>query len=559
MDSKDKNKNIYDQAMDARKADLSEHSDNVREIEKENAERTENMKVHAPEDIKSDFDLTEIKADLSLFELKDSGSEYLKVYHPAIDTGTELGIISKEEYGKLKNKEAFFKSTLENHAATPEIEQRHILAFEGEFVEPTVTEEVVDEKLTANDYEKKAFQDDAKMEKLWESLTDIPFDEDPEGHSDQLLGVDWHIFGKGTPREDIWEYFDINYSKGLAALKGLTDDVRKTEFQDDSLPQAKMTDEYEKSVQMETQKTESDYNNLSTNIINNLYTQLKHNMKFDSVSILTAKYNDDKTSLNVYASLHDKIGEKFVSLDIPVEGITFKPLSNSTVASIVAKTADLGSKISKELKGEVDDKVKQIEADEDWKLRDVKDIVDSHDAVNPEDFIEEKFQDYNDGEEHGSYTVEELDAMPTISQGHMDNLKVDDGKVRVWLSRMTVADGMEYDNQVTVEELVEGIWTTINEYQALEASQKSKVTKKAETDSGGVGFSLSVDILNIAHNLTGLPDDMEIGTTVFIDGYHWKLTSKGKHNLSKEKDSGSIWTFTKVPVGDKEPEHTIDI
>lgn len=64
------------------------------------------------------------------------------------------------------------------------------------------------------------------------------------------------------------------------------------------------------------------------------------------------------------------------------------------------------------------------------------------------------------------YTLAELEAMPTIHSGHFDNLKFDDGKNRVWLSRMTVADGMPYDNQVTVEKLIDGNWKTVREYQA---------------------------------------------------------------------------------------------
>jgi hypothetical protein len=60
------------------------------------------------------------------------------------------------------------------------------------------------------------------------------------------------------------------------------------------------------------------------------------------------------------------------------------------------------------------------------------------------------------------YTTEELESKPTLFTGHTDNLKVDDGERRVWLSRMTVVDGAEYDNQVTVEELRDGQWVEGN-------------------------------------------------------------------------------------------------
>lgn len=62
------------------------------------------------------------------------------------------------------------------------------------------------------------------------------------------------------------------------------------------------------------------------------------------------------------------------------------------------------------------------------------------------------------------YTAEELEAIPTIHSGHFDNLKVQTEDTRVWLSRMTVEDGMPYNNQVTVEKLEDGLWVTVEEY-----------------------------------------------------------------------------------------------
>lgn len=49
------------------------------------------------------------------------------------------------------------------------------------------------------------------------------------------------------------------------------------------------------------------------------------------------------------------------------------------------------------------------------------------------------------------YTLAELNSMPTIHEGHFDNIKYDDGKARVMISRMSVADGAPYDNQVTLQ------------------------------------------------------------------------------------------------------------
>jgi hypothetical protein len=65
------------------------------------------------------------------------------------------------------------------------------------------------------------------------------------------------------------------------------------------------------------------------------------------------------------------------------------------------------------------------------------------------------------------YSLNELEAMPTIRQGHCDDLKVKTDDTRVWLSRMTVADGMEYNNQVQVYKLNKNHdWKLVQEYEA---------------------------------------------------------------------------------------------
>ena len=68
--------------------------------------------------------------------------------------------------------------------------------------------------------------DDAKLEKKWEELEDVPFDESGSP-SDLILAVDWWIFPKGERREDIWLYFDKQHSKGVAYLMGERDGVNK--------------------------------------------------------------------------------------------------------------------------------------------------------------------------------------------------------------------------------------------------------------------------------------------------------------------------------------------
>jgi hypothetical protein len=57
---------------------------------------------------------------------------------------------------------------------------------------------------------------DSQLEQMWLDLTDVPFDETEDGRL--VLAEDWEQFPAGTDREDIWYFFDDNYSKGVAYL-----------------------------------------------------------------------------------------------------------------------------------------------------------------------------------------------------------------------------------------------------------------------------------------------------------------------------------------------------
>lgn len=57
---------------------------------------------------------------------------------------------------------------------------------------------------------------DAELEKLWDELTDIPMSENTNG--ELVLEEDWHVFPKGTEREEIWHWFDMTHTKGVGWL-----------------------------------------------------------------------------------------------------------------------------------------------------------------------------------------------------------------------------------------------------------------------------------------------------------------------------------------------------
>lgn len=54
--------------------------------------------------------------------------------------------------------------------------------------------------------------DDNELEAMWDGLEDIPIDEN------ECLDIDWNGFSKGTHREDIWYWFDMQHTKGVGWL-----------------------------------------------------------------------------------------------------------------------------------------------------------------------------------------------------------------------------------------------------------------------------------------------------------------------------------------------------
>ena len=101
----------------------------------------------------------------------------------------------------------------------------------------------------------------------------------------------------------------------------------------------------------------------------------------------------------------------------------------------------------------------------DRAAREMVHYFETHYGNNPEDFektLPKKYQGGKHAQEQlseddlrarrkGAFTLAQLEALPTINEGHTSDLKWDTGRTRVWLSRMTKEDGMPYDNQVTVE------------------------------------------------------------------------------------------------------------
>lgn len=65
------------------------------------------------------------------------------------------------------------------------------------------------------------------------------------------------------------------------------------------------------------------------------------------------------------------------------------------------------------------------------------------------------------------YSLKKLQSLPTLHQGQTDDLKIETNRECVWLSRLTIADGMPYNNEVTIEQRnPAGEWRTVEQYEA---------------------------------------------------------------------------------------------
>lgn len=71
--------------------------------------------------------------------------------------------------------------------------------------------------------------------------------------------------------------------------------------------------------------------------------------------------------------------------------------------------------------------------------------------------------------EYRNLRAADLADLPTLAQGQIENLKIDDGTTRVWLSRGGVADGLPCDSMVSIERLRDGKWRNAYDYEPIDA------------------------------------------------------------------------------------------
>lgn len=88
------------------------------------------------------------------------------------------------------------------------------------FPDEPLTKTIARFDMTMEEYDELAtWKRDTYYLNLWHELADVPFEEDENGAL--ILVKPWRNFERGTPRINIWRWFDTGYSKGVASLLGL--------------------------------------------------------------------------------------------------------------------------------------------------------------------------------------------------------------------------------------------------------------------------------------------------------------------------------------------------
>lgn len=63
-------------------------------------------------------------------------------------------------------------------------------------------------------------------------------------------------------------------------------------------------------------------------------------------------------------------------------------------------------------------------------------------------------------------SLEDLEALPVLTQGQADDLLIESDSERVWLSRCSVEDGEPWNHKVTIERYIGRSWVEVEWWQA---------------------------------------------------------------------------------------------
>lgn len=400
--------------------------------------------------------INEIVADLGQFELKDTGSDILKVYHPAIDTGKkELGIVTKNEYTNEANKESLLKSILENQVKHSYLENHYTLKFEGSFTHPNIVlEDQPTYDLTPAD---EAQGEDAGELRQQLALT----------HGEAI------VHGEFSPEvmemvKKLSEMTGMSEQEILETAKNDAEFVNSEKDMSTDMHAAKMPDMVRQASDFEQQRMNNREDKIVNLAINDHVKHLRQ-LGYEDVKVLSVdksalKFDGESFTgdLKIETSLQNMSGLKIASIPFTIQGDNFKFPTTESVKEAILKGTDVKAKVEADLAEEV--KSAQVSADE----------------------------------------------------------------METWK-----------ESEVT-------------------AVLKGDIKKEAG-EFGGIQTLGPVDKMEVERHLLDLPEDTEIGTTLFADGSYWKLISKSKNALSGGLNDGNIWTIEKVKAEDvkEEPEHTV--
>jgi len=241
--------------------------------------------------------VADLEVDLSKFILEDDGSDFLCISHPAMDTGKGIGVIGKNEYGSLKNKEEMFKKVFENQILGSNLENHFAVKFVGNYTEPTVAKV----EISVPDFEKEAY------------------------------------IKKEAQKEE-----------------------PKVEETQNDLPRARMADSYTQAIESEKQVIQSKLEKLETRVINDLSAHLKNlkysNVKIGAVDSSNLEYSDEGKfdgEIKLSTSLIDPIGSKLLSIPLKIERNNYRMPKKETVVELLANMVTQEQKVQTELDTEV--------------------------------------------------------------------------------------------------------------------------------------------------------------------------------------------------------------
>lgn len=139
------------------------------------------------------------------------------------------------------------------------------------------------------------------------------------------------------------------------------------------------------------------------------------------------------------------------------------------------------------------------------------------------------------------YTLKELQQLETITQGHTDNLKIETEDIKVYLSRMTVEDGMTANNMVTVKKLTDGgNWEIIAEYPAAILYHSGVDQRTAKEILRKIKSQIGYREKEILENLAEVENNLEVP-----EGYlQYIFYDAGGEGFQAGKDVYGKWGIT---------------